>query len=464
MQTNRFPVPWHRPEAAVPGLQSRNAETFARAERAGLMLAAQVRVLALLAVLAWQAADSAAQGWAYAFNLGGVSLFALLGALQYLTARRRIGGPALAYVFVAADCVLLAAVFSLPNPFEDFTLPPAIAMQSSLFTYFFLFLMQASFSFRPSLVLWSGFCIAAARSGMLLWFLSQPDVYTNLSPGLGSPEAAIAARADPNFLYLGFFATEMLACLTVSGGLAAMVWRSRRLVERRAEAERSHAGLARYFSPNVVDRLSRSEGLAGSGSAQEVAVLFADIAGFTRLCEEAPPADVVALLRDYHDRLGAAVFSNGGTLDKYIGDGLMATFGTPDPGPEDAASALNCARDMIAALEGWNTERAAAGLDPVRVGIGIHYGPVIAGDIGNGSRLEYGVIGDTVNTASRLEALTRKLNTPLVVSDALITAAGGAASAGFEPGLVRLGAHQVKGKQASVDVWGLPGKLLPDQG
>jgi adenylate cyclase len=395
--------------------------------------------------------------------MAAIAVFALLGALQYFCARWRIGGTVLNYAFIAADCLLLALVFSLPNPYQDFTLPPAIAMHSSLFTFFFLFLMQASFSFRPSLVLWCGFCIAAARTGMLVWFASQPGVFTNLSPGLGTPEAAIAARADPNFLFLGFFANEILACLTVSGGLAAVVWRSRRLVESRAAAERSHAGLARYFSPNVVERLSRSAGLAGAGKEQEVAVLFADIAGFTRLCEETPADGVVSLLRAYHDRLGTAVFSNGGTLDKYIGDGLMATFGTPEPGPEDAANALNCARDMIAALKDWNRERASEGLEPVRVGIGIHFGPVIAGDIGNESRLEYGVIGDTVNTASRLEALTRKLNTPLLVSDSLMAAAGSNTSPDFTAGLVRLGEHSVKGKQARLAVWGLPEKLYPDR-
>ena len=116
------------------------------------------------------------------------------------------------------------------------------------------------------------------------------------------------------------------------------------------------------------------------------------------------------LLRDYHDRLGQAVFDNNGTLDKYIGDGLMATFGTPDPGPQDAANALQCAMDMIASLEDWNAERIGEGKAPVRVGIGLHYGAVIAGDIGNERRLEYSVIGDTVNIASRLEHLTRNLN------------------------------------------------------
>ncbi len=116
------------------------------------------------------------------------------------------------------------------------------------------------------------------------------------------------------------------------------------------------------------------------------------------------------------------MFDNNGTLDKYIGDGLMATFGTPDPGPQDSANALQCAMDMIASLEDWNAERIGEGKAPVRVGIGLHYGAVIAGDIGNERRLEYSVIGDAVNIASRLEYLTRKLNSNVVVSDSLVQA------------------------------------------
>ena len=134
-----------------------------------------------------------------------------------------------------------------------------------------------------------------------------------------------------------------------------------------------------------------------------------------------PLGQPVALQKDIA-RLGQTVFDNEGTLDKYIGDGLMATFGTPEPSPHDAKNALQCAMDMIVALAKWNAERVAAGEAPVRVGIGLHYGLVIAGDIGNERRLEYSVIGDTVNIASRLEQLTRSLNTPLVVSDSLVKA------------------------------------------
>ena len=126
------------------------------------------------------------------------------------------------------------------------------------------------------------------------------------------------------------------------------------------------------------------------------------------------------MLRAFHGRMVEAVFAHGGTLDKFIGDGLMATFGTPVPGPSSATNALACARAMLHDLDGWNAERRARGEPPIGAGIGLHYGPAVLGDIGGAERFEFAVIGDTVNVASCLERLTRKLDSRLVVGDALI--------------------------------------------
>ena len=436
-------------------LLRRNADTFAEAERQGLMLAAQVRTVAMIAILLWAAIDSPNSGAEYYSGLMQISFFAILGVVQYLTARYRFHFGILKYVFVAVDCALLAAIFTLPMPFETATMPAAVAMDSSLFLYFFVILMQATFSLRPSLLLWCGFCMIAARTAMLLYFLQKPEVYSNLALPEQTVDAFLMARNDPNFLYLGFWATEMLVALIVSGGLAFVVARSRRLVERRVVAERSRASLARYFSPNVVDHIINTPDAIGTARTQTVAILFADIVGFSKMCEDQPAFAVIAMLRDYHDRIGQAVFDNGGTLDKYIGDGLMASFGTPEPGRNDARNALQAAMGMIDALARWNTDRRAEGLPEVQIGVGVNYGPVIAGDIGNARRLEYSVIGDSVNVASRLEHLTRELETDLVVSKAVIDAINPDDTVG-QALLRRLrpaGRFSVKGREAKIQVW-----------
>lgn len=450
-------IPVTTEQGAQARLESRTKDAFAEEERQGLMLAAKVRTIALVFIILWQVVDNPDSGLAYAVGIAEVSSFAVLGLLQYLSARQRFYMHVLKYVFVAIDCALLAFIFCVEYPFDLHEMPPALQMESSRFTYFFVFLMQSAFSFRPRLVLWCGACVVAARTGMLLWFTSWPGVYTNISLPEHTVEAYLEAYKDPNFVFLGFWATEIIVTLIVTAGLAVVVRRSRDLVESRSFAERRRAGLARYFSPNVVDHLSGSKNMLEGVREQNVAVLFADIMGFTKMCERESAEAVIGFLRDYHNRLGQAVFENEGTLDKYIGDGLMATFGTPQPGPRDASNALQCAVDMITALATWNQERAAAGAPPVRIGIGLHYGPVIAGDIGNERRLEYSVIGDSVNIASRLEHLTRTLNTPLVVSDSLVRAIASDDDAGqaLVGTLSHGGVQDVRGRDSGVAVWTL---------
>lgn len=436
-------------------LAGRTEDAFAEEERLGLMLAAKTRTIALAVVLLWQVVDNPNVGLAYAVELLEVLSFAALGLLQFLCARQRFHMRVLKYAFVLVDCALLAFIFTVEHPFVDHVMPPALKMEGSRFAFFFIFLMQAAFSLRPGLVLWCGFCIAAARTAMLLWIAGQPGVFTNLDLPERTVAAFLDAAMNPNFVYLGHWITEVIAVLIVAAGLAVVVKRSRRLVESRAIAERTRASLARYFSPNVVDHLGESEESLRQARAQDVAVLFADIMDFTALCEKQAADDVVALLRDYHARLGQAVFDNGGTLDKYIGDGLMATFGTPEPGSDDAGNALRCAFDMMAALRAWNAEHTANGAPPIRVGIGLHFGPVIAGDIGNERRLEYSVIGDTVNTASRLEHLTRELGAGLVVSDDLVKAIPATDGEAREllQQLSAAGTQRIRGRETGVAVW-----------
>jgi adenylate cyclase len=151
--------------------------------------------------------------------------------------------------------------------------------------------------------------------------------------------------------------------------------------------------------------------------------MFLDIRGFTSFAEQLPPETTLELLRSFHSRMSQQVFAHGGTLDKFIGDGLMATFGVPRKGPNDATNAVLCALAMRQAMQEWNAERALQGWQPIEIGIGIHYGPVVMGNIGTEERLEFAVIGDTVNVASRIEHLSRTLNTEIVLSDDVVAAA-----------------------------------------
>jgi adenylate cyclase len=169
-----------------------------------------------------------------------------------------------------------------------------------------------------------------------------------------------------------------------------------------------------------------------------------------------PPEDVIDLLRDFHGRMAREVFAHGGTVDKYIGDAIMATFGTPHAGPQDATNALACARAMLASVEEWNAERARRGEPAIAIGVGVHFGPAVMGDIGDERRLEYAVIGDTVNVASRLEALTREVDAPLVVSDDTVAAVRReTGESGALAGLRKGETAAVRGRTGAVSVWTL---------
>jgi adenylate cyclase len=230
-----------------------------------------------------------------------------------------------------------------------------------------------------------------------------------------------------------------------------------REIERsRAAAERARTNLSRYFSPNLVEMLAARDEPLGAVRRQTVAVLFADIVGFTSMAEQMMPEAVVRMLREYHERMTAPIFACGGTIDKYIGDEIFAVFGVPEATVEDAANALKCADKMLMALECWNEEREMRGETRLAIGIGLNYGPAVLGDVGSEHSFSFTVIGDTVNTASRLQRLTRSLETPLVVGDALVEAVnsgGSNTAAALASQLHDRGEQALRGRAGAVKIW-----------
>jgi adenylate cyclase len=233
------------------------------------------------------------------------------------------------------------------------------------------------------------------------------------------------------------------------------IGRMRDLDRRRVAAERARANLSRYFSPHFAAVLAERDEPLGAVRRQNVAVLFADIVGFTRMAERMTPETVVTLLRQFHERMTAQIFACGGSVEKYIGDEIFAVFGVPEPSDEDAANALRCAERMITALDVWNGEREQQGEMPLAFGIGLNCGPAVIGDVGSEQSLSFTIIGDTVNTASRLQGLTRTLDTPLVVAEAIVNAINATPSPDAEllGALCEHGEQSLRGRSAPVRIW-----------
>lgn len=190
------------------------------------------------------------------------------------------------------------------------------------------------------------------------------------------------------------------------------------LVKRSFDEHMRLEKLTRYFSPSVAQLLqSNAEDIPQSGRELDVTVLFADIRDFTKISETLSGQDVVKLLNEVHEQLVRCIFESGGTLDKYIGDGVMAYFGAPVGHPRHADQALECALRMREAIVRLNELRVQRGEDALRIGIGIHSGLAVVGDVGAKFRREFTVIGDTVNTASRIESLTKKHGVDILASE-----------------------------------------------
>jgi adenylate cyclase len=210
-----------------------------------------------------------------------------------------------------------------------------------------------------------------------------------------------ADRLDP----FKSFSTDDLELITAVAAQTAVTVEMIKAHKRLAKEEVARANFSRFMPEYVVKQmLEKPDSFRLGGVNQTITVLFADIRGFTSLSEKEKPEKVVNLLNRYFTLMSEIIFSNGGTLDKYIGDGLMAIFGAPTATPEDAKNALKTAVEMQNSLVSLNQELAAEGFSSIGVGIGLHTGEATVGYIGSEKRSEYTAIGDTVNLASRLES------------------------------------------------------------
>ena len=209
------------------------------------------------------------------------------------------------------------------------------------------------------------------------------------------------------------FSWPLAACAVITITTFAgdfVVRRVETLVERVAN-------FARHFSPAIAELVEAEGALLERGQMREVTVLVSDVRGFTALSDVTPPEAVVAQLNTYLTRMVEVIERRGGNVDKFMGDGILAYFGAPQVLPDHASASVQCALDMVEALRGLNEVWEREGKPRFDIGVGLHTGPVVLGEIGPLARREFTIIGDTVNVASRIESLTKTVGAAVLASD-----------------------------------------------
>ena len=365
----------------------------------------------------------AAAGWVQttltrptAATLAIDALFLAFAAAALAMARRPGYRPSLKYIIVTFDFAMIALVLEVD---------PSVARGGAVGDW--TALVALLFVFTLNLLRFSAGATAYAAALTLAAF------------------AFFGWRAPPHPNELAAMGVGLAMMLTIGW----LLTRANRAMLAEATAKQL---MERYLPPQLVGQLyGAGASLEPGGRSRVVTVLFADLRDFTTIAERLPAEAVVDLLNAALSRMADAVFKHEGTLDKFTGDGLMALFGAPVGRPDDAARAVAAGLDMIASIRALDAARAP-GAPALAIGIGVHTGPAIVGNIGSARRLDYTAVGDTVNLASRIEGLTKELGTPLLVSRATRDAALAAPGAGALE-FAAAGESHVKGRAQPVELF-----------
>lgn len=345
--------------------------------------------------------------------LGAYLLFTLA---RLVAARRgRLPGWFLILSVVTDMALLMGLIWSFHLQYEQ---PPSFVLKTPTLLYVFIFIALRALRFEARYVVLAGLVAAAGWALVVGWVITANPQDTMITRNY-------VEYLTSNSILLGAEFDKIASILTVTAVLALAIQRARRLMIRSIVEQTAARELSRFFAPDVARHIASAEGAihAGEGEAREAAILYTDMRGFTALARRMPAAESLALLADYQARLVPVIQGHGGSVDKFLGDGILATFGAALPTESYAADAMRAVDALIEEIAAWREARLSAGLEAPPVGLAVATGRVLFGAVGDESRLEYTVIGDPVNLAAKLEKHTKAEGVAALASREAVEAA-----------------------------------------
>lgn len=324
--------------------------------------------------------------------------------------------------------------------------PASFYLKAPTLLYVFIFIALRALRFDARFVILAG-ALAALGWGMLILYVVYADPHDTMVT------RDYVTYLTSNTILLGAEFDKIISILVVTTLIAVALYRAKSLLVRAVSEQAAASELSRFFAPEIAERIKGAEDhiRAGRGEMREAAVLNLDMRDFTGLAGTAPPEEVMRLLAEYQQCMGPVIRRHGGSIDKFLGDGIMATFGAVRPSAHAAADALRALEAVMAEAAAWQRDCEAAGRYCPRVNGAVATGPVLFGAVGDDTRLEYTVIGEAVNLSAKLEKHNKELGVRALCDRASFERA---LAQGYEPqgATRRVEAARVAGLGAPVDL------------
>ncbi len=316
----------------------------------------------------------------------------------------------LALSMVLDVAVLMVTIWSFHLQYGQ---PVAFVLKAPTFFYVFILVALRALRFEPGWVLFAG------GAGILGWAVLVALALADA--GMAGVTRDYVAYMNSAQVLVGAELDKITALAVVSLVLAVAIDRARALLRRAVAEGAAAAALARFFAPEVAGRIAGAGLAPGQAESREAVAMFVDLRGFTALAARLPPQALLALLTEWRALVSGIVGAHGGSVDKFLGDGVLVSFGALTPDPQAEAMALGAAEALVEAASRWRTGPGA--VRPEGIGIGIAAGPMVVGAIGDETRLEFTVLGDPVNVAAKLEKHAKVEAAPVAMTAEVAAAA-----------------------------------------